>query len=237
MQAVILAGGRGTRLRPYTTTLPKPLVPVGERPILSIILEQLRSAGCTKVTMAVNHLAELIMAFFGNGNKLGIEINYSIEEKPLGTVGPLRLIDDLPEHFLVMNGDILSDIDYSALFRQHVKSGAVLTVATYKRQMLVDFGVINTSASGRLCGFTEKPSLDFEVSTGIYVFRRKVLEYVPKNQPFGFDELVHLLLQEKRLIRCYKHAGYWLDLGRPDDFDRANEDYRIVPSLQLGASA
>src|SRR5262245_11596317 len=133
MQAVILAGGKGTRLRPYTTTLPKPLVPVGDRPILSIILDQLKTAGCTKVTMAVNHLAELIMAFFGNGSKLGLEINYSLEERPLGTVGPLRLLDCLPEHFLVMNGDILSDLDYSAMFRQHLKSGAALTIATYTR--------------------------------------------------------------------------------------------------------
>src|SRR4051794_25090893 len=159
MEAVILAGGRGTRLKPYTTTLPKPLVPVGEHPILSIILTQLRAAGFRKVTLAVSHMAELIMSFFRSGEQFDLELAYSVETTPLGTVGPLTLIPDLPEHFLVMNGDILTDIDYSSLFEAHLKSDGELTIATYERDLLVDFGVLDVAKnSGRITGFSEKPT-------------------------------------------------------------------------------
>lgn len=225
MEAVILAGGRGTRLKPFTTTLPKPLVPVGEHPILSIVLTQLRAAGFTKVTLAVNHMAELIMSFFRSGEQFDLELSYSVEAEPLGTVGPLTLIPGLPDHFLVMNGDILTDIDYSALFRAHIQSAAELTIATYERDVLVDFGVLDVDkGSGKITGFYEKPTYHFNVSMGVYVFARSILDRVPRNVPYGLDELVLDMLRTQAPVNSYGCKGYWLDLGRPDDYDRANED-------------
>ncbi len=223
MEAVILAGGRGTRLRPYTTTLPKPLVPVGERPILEIVLRQLRAAGVTRVTMAVNHMAELIMAFFGSGERFGIEIAYSLEDQPLGTVGPLKLIESLPEHFIVMNGDVLTDLDYAALYQDHVVSGAELTISTYKRDSKIDFGVMQIDEQSRqVTAFQEKPVYHFDVSMGVYVFSRSILEGIPEGQLYGLDNLVLDMLASGRPINTHAFDGYWLDIGRPDDFDQAN---------------
>jgi NDP-mannose synthase len=233
MEAVILAGGRGTRLKPYTTTLPKPLVPVGDDPILSIILGQLRQAGVRRVTLAVNHMAELIMSFFRSGERFGLEVRYSVEDKPLGTVGPLKLIENLPEHFLVMNGDILTDLDYADLYCTHVRSGAELTVATTQREILIDFGVLNVDPADHVInGFREKPRCCYDVSMGVYVFSRSLLERVPASQPYGFDSLVIDLLESGVPIRAYPFGGYWLDLGRPDDYDKANYDIERVPSLR-----
>lgn len=231
MEAVILAGGKGTRLKPYTSTLPKPLVPVGDKPILAIVLEGLREAGVQRVTLAVNHLADLIMSFFGSGEKFGMQIQYSEESAPLGTVGPLRLIRRLPENFIVMNGDILTDLDYSDLFRRHLASGALMTIATYNREVPVDFGVLEIDkSSSRLRGFKEKPTFQFTVSMGIYVFNRALLSYIPASRPFGFDELVLNLLAQKAPVHTYAFDGYWLDLGRPDDYDQANRD---LDNLQM----
>lgn len=235
MEAVILAGGKGTRLKPYTTTIPKPLVPVGERPILGIVMEQLRAAGVKKVTITVNHMAELIMAFFGMGEKYGIEIAYSLEDKPLSTVAPVKLIQGLPEHFFVMNGDLLTDIDFKALYQVHLDSGAKLTVATYQRDSMIDFGVIEVDQTGkRIVGFIEKPTYHFTVSTGIYVYSRELLDRVPFNQPYGFDNLVLDMLRDGDPINVYAHHGYWLDIGRPEDYDRANTDARFVTEAEVG---
>ena len=232
MEAIILAGGKGTRLRPYTTTLPKPLMPVGERPILEIVIGQLRAAGIKKITLAVNHMADIIMAFFGNGEKFGVEISYSMEDKPLGTVGPIKLIKDLPEYFLVMNGDILSDIDYAGLIKAHIASGTPLTIATYRRDSKIDFGVLEIDkTSNRLTGFIEKPIYNFDVSMGIYVFSRSLMEMVPANQPFGIDNLALRMLVENLPINTFQFGGYWLDIGRPDDYDKANQDLADNPSL------
>lgn len=224
-----MAGGKGTRLRPYTTTLPKPLVPVGERPILEIILNQLRKAGVKKVILAVNHQADLLMAFFGNGEKHGLEIVYSLEEESLSTVGPLKLIDDLPEHFLVMGGDLLTDLDYNDLFRAHLRSNAPLTVSTYKRVTRIDFGVFEIdSACERAVGFREKPVYRFDVSMGVYVFSRSLLDRVPADRSFGFDQLVLEMLEDNEPIQVYPFNGYWLDIGRPDDYDQANLDIETL---------
>ena len=232
MEAIILAGGKGTRLRPYTTTLPKPLMPVGERPILEIVIGQLRAAGIKKITLAVNHMADIIMAFFGNGEKFGVEISYSMEDKPLGTVGPVKLIKDLPEYFLVMNGDILSDIDYAGLIKAHIASGTPLTIATYRRDSKIDFGVLEIDkTSNRLTGFIEKPIYNFDVSMGIYVFSRSLMEMVPANQPFGIDNLALRMLAENLPINTFQFSGYWLDIGRPDDYDKANKDLADNPLL------
>jgi len=168
MRAVILAGGKGQRLRPYTTVLPKPLMPIGDMPILEVVLRQLKAAGVTRVTMAVGYLAELMQAFFGNGARLGLDIDYSFEEKPLGTVGPLTLIPSLRDEseFLMMNGDVLTTIDYSKLIAHHRKAGADVTIATYKREVKIDFGVIETNADDLLTGYVEKPRFDYRVSMG-----------------------------------------------------------------------
>ena len=225
MEAVILAGGRGTRLRPYTLSLPKPLVPVGERPILEIVIRQLKAAGVTRIYMAVGHLADIIMAFFGNGEKFGVEILYSVEDEPLGTVAPIKLIGNLPEHFLVMNGDILTDLDYGNLYRSHTESGAVLTIAAFQREAKIDFGVLEIDrTSNRLVGFREKPAYIFDVSMGIYVFSRQLLHMVPFKKHYGLDDLVLDMLKAGQLVNTYPYRGYWLDIGRPDDYEQAVQD-------------
>jgi len=232
MEAVILAGGQGTRLKPYSTTIPKPLVPVGERAILEIVLRQLKRAGVTRVRMAVNHMAELLMAFFGTGEKYGLAIEYAVEDEPLGTVGPLARMERLPEHFIVMNGDVLTDLDYSELFRSHVAAGAQLTLSTYHREERVDFDVLRLDATGRrLVGFEEKPVHTFDVSMGVYVFDRRLIDRIPRDRRYGLDELVLDLLAAKVPIHPFPWSGFWLDIGRPDDYDRANREIeRLFPA-------
>ena len=225
MEAVILAGGKGSRLKPFTTILPKPLMPVGENAILSIVLQQLKTAGVKKVTIAVNHMANLIMAYFGSGEKIGIDIDYSFEDKPLSTIAPIKLINNLPEHFLVMNGDVLTDLDYIDLYRSHLEAESDLTIATYQRDVTIDFGVLEIdNNSSKLTDFHEKPSYHFSVSMGVYVFNRSLLELVPFNEPYGLDDLVIDMLNKQRSINVYQFKGYWLDIGRPDDYEKANKD-------------
>lgn len=223
MRAIILAGGKGTRLRPYTITLPKPLVPVGgEIPIIEIIIRQLSQAGFTHITMAVNHMAQLIMAFCGDGSKWNIKIDYSFEDKPLSTIGPLTLIKDLPENFLVMNGDILSDIDYRHFINSHIRSGSEVTVSTYRRSVDIDFGVLGHDVDGRINAFREKPKYDFDVSMGIYALNRRVVDRLKTGEAYGFDTLMTDGVREGRNYRVVRFDGFWLDLGRPEDFDTAN---------------
>lgn len=223
-RAVILAGGKGTRLRPYTTVLPKPLMPVGERPILEIVIKQLHRAGVMDITISVGHLAELIMALFGNGEKFGVRIDYAIEDKPLGTIGPLAFIENLGDNFIVMNGDVLTDLDLGVLYKSHLKSKAILTVATYTREVKVDFGVLrHDKNNNRIRGFEEKPTHSYDVSMGVYVLSRRCLDEIPKNEYFGFDHLILKLLKKKAAVQSFHHRGRWLDLGRPEDFASANE--------------
>ncbi len=225
MQAVILAGGKGRRLAPYTTVLPKPLMPIGDMPILEVILRQLKRAGITEIKMAVGHLAEIMQAFFGDGKRLGLKIEYSLEEKPLGTAGPLSLIKDLSSPFIVMNGDILTDLDFSALISYHQDKKAIATVATYKRHVKIDFGVIEIDDHNSLTGYIEKPSFDYRVSMGIYVFNKEVLSYIPHNKYLDFPDLVLKLLKDNKNIVSYPFDGYWLDIGRPDDYAIAIEEF------------
>jgi NDP-sugar pyrophosphorylase family protein len=227
MRAVILAGGKGQRLRPYTTVLPKPLMPIGDMPILEVVLRQLKAAGITRVTMAVGYLAELLQAFFGNGARFGIEINYSFEDKPLGTVGPLTLIESLAHErdFLVMNGDVLTTIDYSKLIERHRASGADVTIATYRREVKIDFGVIEVGAQGFLTGYIEKPRFDYRVSMGIYCFDVTVLKRLSPGGYCDLPDLVKSLLAEGRKVASYPFEGYWLDMGRPDDYATAIDEF------------
>lgn len=223
-RAVVLAGGKGRRLRPYTTVFPKPLLPVGDRPILSHVLENLKAAGFNQVTISVGHLAELIMAFFGDGKRFGVTLDYAIEDKPLNTIGPLAFIDGLGENFLVMNGDILTDLDLKALWEDHCQSGSVLTIATHQREVNIDFGVLRRD--GRtITSFTEKPRIPYEVSMGIYALNKRCLDFVPKGESFGFDQLVLALLAAGESIRAFPYDGQWLDLGRPADYEAANQGF------------
>ncbi|KOX30461.1 MULTISPECIES: nucleotidyltransferase family protein [unclassified Streptomyces] len=234
MHAVILAGGKGVRLRPYTTALPKPLVPIGdEHAILEIVLRQLSQAGFTHCTLAIGHLGEIIRAYVGDGSQWGLSIDYATEENPLGTMGPLlNLRDRLPEHFLVMNGDVLTDLDYADVLRRHEVSDAPLTIATYARKVHIDFGVLTTDDS-RVVAFTEKPSIDYRVSMGVYGVSRKTLDAYTPGLPLGFDELVLDLLAAETPPHAYDFEGYWLDIGRPDDYDRANAEFTSRKSLLL----
>ena len=233
MRAIILAGGKGTRLLPYTTTIPKPLVPVGNMAIMEIVVRQLANCGFDHVTVAVNHQAQLIMAYFEDGKRWGIRIDYSTEEKPLSTMGPIRLISDLPEHFLVMNGDILTDLDYAGFYQSHVDSGAIGTIATYQREAKIDFGVLKYDGGKNLISdFVEKPVEHFCVSMGIYTFSREIMKFIPIGIPFGFDDLMLRLIAEGQDIRAHPFSGYWLDIGRPEDYDRANNEFdKIVDQL------
>jgi NDP-sugar pyrophosphorylase family protein len=234
MHAVILAGGKGVRLRPYTTALPKPLVPIGDRHvILEIVLAQLASQGFTDVTLAINHLGPLIRAFVGDGSRWGLSVTYAEEDAPLSTVGPLfGLRDSLPEHFLVMNGDILTNLPYGELLHAHVVEGAPLTVATASRSMKIDFGVLSVEGP-RIVGFTEKPALDYSVSMGVYAMSRKTIDRYPPGLAFGFDDLVLDLLDRGDHPSSYSFDGYWLDIGRPDDYDEANRNFDQLRRILL----
>ena len=225
MQAIILAGGKGRRLMPYTTVLPKPLMPIGDYSILEVILRQLKHAGFSRITICTGYLHELIHAYLNSNKTLGLEISYTHEETPLGTIGPLRLIEELDDTFLVMNGDILTDIDYTALIDAHRKKNAIATVATYQRDVHIDFGVLEKNNDNRIIAFREKPTYHFDVSMGIYVFSKKILEFVPKDEPFGFDQLMYALTETKAPVFSYPHSGYWLDIGRPDDYARSIEEF------------
>ena len=231
--AVILAGGRGTRLRPYTISMPKPLVPVGDYPILEIIIRQLAQQGFDRVIITVNHQADLIQAYFGDGHKWGVSIEYSLEDKPLGTMGPLKNIALLPDQFLVMNGDVLTDLQFDAFLEEHTQSRALFTISAYQRTHMVDYGVLHVDERHLLCGFEEKPKLHYTVSMGVYAVSRKALPYIPQDEFFGFDHLMHSLLQVEEKVRVQTFGGYWLDIGRPSDYEQAIADFEEKRELFL----
>lgn len=224
-RAVILAGGKGTRLRPYTIVLPKPLMPIGDYPILEVIVKQLVSHKFTHITMAVNHQADLIKTFFGDGSKWGIKIDYSLEDKPLSTMAPLKLIKNLPDNFLVMNGDILTDLDYEFFFETHVRNKNIFTISSYQREVKSEFGVLELNNEDALIGFKEKPIITYDVSMGIYMVSKEAISYIPENTFYGFDHLMLDLMKNKKEIKIQKFKGYWLDIGRPDDYIQAIEEF------------
>lgn len=227
------------RLRPYTTALPKPLVPIGDEfAILEIVLRQLASHGFSSASVAIGHLGQLIRAYCGDGTQWGLSLDYWHEDKPLGTMGPVvSNLDSLPEHFVVMNGDIMTDLDYRSLLEGHIGSGAPLTVATYDRTVKIDFGVLQVGgATGdRIVAFQEKPVEHFSVSMGIYALSRETLRRFTPGKPLGFDDLVVDLIDSDDPPRVHPFDGYWLDIGRPDDYDRANEEWESLrPRLLPG---
>jgi NDP-sugar pyrophosphorylase family protein len=234
MRAIILAGGKGTRLLPYTTLIPKPLVPLGGKySILEIVIMQLEKSGFTHITLAVNHLSHLIMAYFGDGSRFDVKLDYSLEEGELSTIGPLTLIDNLPENFLVMNGDILCDLNYRSFYETHVRQGNHVTVSAFRRNVKVDFGVLKYGTDGFLTGFEEKPSYHFDVSMGIYCINSSVIQALQPDVPYGFDNLMLDSLKNKNRVNIAPFSGYWLDIGRPEDYQYADENFLSL-SHQLG---
>jgi NDP-sugar pyrophosphorylase family protein len=234
MKAVILAGGKGTRLAPYTTILPKPLMPIGDMPILEILLRQMKRSYIEEVILTVGYLSGILKAFFQDGEHLGLKISYSIEDEPLGTAGPLSLIKGLDETFLVTNGDVLTTLDFKDLMRAHVKSGAIATIATHARKVKVDLGVIQFDGANSVNGYIEKPTYDFHVSMGVYVFEPRVLEFIPYNEYLDFPDLVLRMIEAGEHVNGYIYAGYWQDLGREDDYKRAIEDFEEIEPQILG---
>jgi len=237
-QAVLLAGGTGTRLKPYTTVFPKPLLPVGKYPILEIVIRQLSHFGFDRITLAVGYLAELILAYFGRGERFGVTLNYSREEQPLGTAGPLGLLrDDLDSPFLVMNGDIMTDLDFDALMRFHQQSEAAATIVVTRRSVKIDFGVIHLDDNDHVKSWSEKPEMHYHVSAGIYVFDPEVLDYLPRGEPFDLPDLIMHLVEKKVRIKTRIHDGYWLDIGRSDDYERAVRDFEKDEGRWLGGES
>jgi NDP-sugar pyrophosphorylase family protein len=227
MRAIILAGGRGTRLAPYTTIFPKPLMPIGEIPIIEIIIRQLRHFGFKRVTLAVGYLSELLRAYIENNHRRlgGIDVDYIYEEEPTGTAGSLAYVSGLDGTFLVMNGDVLTTLDYAKLIEDHHRTGATLTIATYRKPVKIDLGVIETNGAGNVCGYHEKPELDYFVSMGIYVYEASVLRYIPKGQYLDFPDLVKRLLGAGEQVHAHRCNGYWLDIGRAADFQMATDHF------------
>ena len=226
MRAIILAGGKGSRLKPYTTLIPKPLVPLGSKTsVIEVIVKQLAKNGFKHITLAVNHLSHLIESYLGNGKKYGIKIDYSLEKKVLGTVGPLTMIKDLPENFLVMNGDILSDINYKSLLNLHIRKKNLITLATFKRKTFIDFGTLETKKN-RIIKFIEKPTLNFNVSMGIYCVNKKSIKSLKKNNFLNFDIFIKKNLNKN--IYSHKHNGFWLDIGRVDDYEYADKNFSVL---------
>jgi NDP-sugar pyrophosphorylase family protein len=240
-RAVILAGGKGSRLAPYTAVIPKPLLPIGDEAILDLVLRQLRDFGFGDITLAVGHLAHLIQAVIGDGAKRGLTIDYHEEDQPLGTVGPLATIDRLDKPFLVMNGDVLTSLDYGDLMDAHVASGNLLTIACHRRTVKIDFGVLHLGEEPArtvpITGFEEKPELGYTVSMGVYVFDPAALEYVDDGAYMDLPDLVLRLIEAGRPVGSYLFDGYWLDIGRHDDYERANAEFESVKATLLRPSA
>ena len=232
MHAIILAGGKGRRLRPYTTVLPKPLMPLGDMPIIEVVLRQLAAHGFDEVTIAVGYLAELLMAYCGDGSKFGLRLSYSREEQPLGTAGPLALVDGLDDTTLVLNGDVLTTLDFSALLQQHRSSGAVATIATHQRQQQINYGIIENDAAGQVTAYIEKPTHHYQVSMGIYALEPAALRRIPRGQYLDLPDLVRQLMAEGERVMAYPFDGYWMDIGRHDDYEQAVEEFeKMLPLL------
>jgi NDP-sugar pyrophosphorylase family protein len=234
MKAVILAGGKGISLAPYTKIIPKPLVPIGDMPILEVMLYQLKQVGVDEVILAIDHLGYLLQAAFGDGSRYGLRICYSMEDRPLGTAGALALIKGLDETFLVANGDTLTTLGFSDLLQHHRLQEAAVTIAMCKRKVDINFGIPQLNSNNEVVGYVEKPFYDFQVSMGIYIFEPRVLNYIVSGQYLDFPTLVLKLLKAKERVVGYLFDGYWKDLGRADDYEQAIKDFDIMRTEFLG---
>lgn len=237
MRAVILAGGLGMRLRPYTAVLPKPLMPIGDRPIIDVIVRQLRRAGCDRITISTGYLAELIEAFLRDGDKYGVKIDYFRESTPLGTVGSLALIEDLDSDTLVMNGDILTDLDYREIMAEHAAGDACMTIATRVRQIEISLGVPEFNSDTdplRMTGFVEKPQIDYRASMGVFCVTPRAIAGITPGERLDLPELVLRLIASGEIVRGWQSNDYWLDMGKHDDYEQAVTEFerfrdRLLP--------
>lgn len=234
MKAIILAGGVGTRLRPYTTVLPKPLMPVGNYPIAETLVRQLQHFGVREITFAVGYLHQLIEAYFGDGSSWGVNIKYLREDQPLGTAGPLARITDFDEPLIVLNGDILTDLDFGRLYQAHIDSSADITIAAFDKRVKIDLGVLQANQNNLLTNYIEKPEYSFQVSMGIYVISPAVLQFIPPTDRFDFPDLVQTLLKVQHKVQVHPFNGIWLDIGRSEDYLNASEIFeqnldRLLP--------
>lgn len=234
MRAVILAGGRGTRLAPYTYVLPKPMMPIGDKAILEILLRQMKRAGINHVVLTVGHLAGLMRAFFQDGQQYDLNITYSYEATPLGTAGPLALVPNLDKTFMVSNGDVLTLLDFNDFINFHHEQGGICSIAMHKHKVHIDLGVVEQNNGDYvITGYIEKPTLDYRVSMGVYIFEPRVLDYIPKNEYLDFPDLVKTLLANGERVIGYPFNGYWRDLGNPGDYTQACLDFDQMRSLFL----
>lgn len=225
MKAVILAGGRGTRLHPFTVSFPKPLMPLGEVPVLEVLMKRLIRFGITDMTLCLGHLAELLQAYMEQRKSLTshVKLTYVREEEPTGTAGSLSLVPGLDETFLVLNGDLLTDIDIGELVAYHKEQNAALTIATHARKVKIDLGVLEFGEDRVITNYLEKPETTYHVSMGIYVYEPRVLSYIPKGAYLDFPNLVMKLVRANEKVVSYVTDCVWLDIGRPDDYARAQE--------------
>lgn len=237
MMAVILAGGKGTRLKPFTMSIPKPLLPLGDVPIIEVVLKQLARAGFKRVVMTLGHMAPFFQAHVGNGSKFGLTITHLIEDQPLGTAAPLRLIQELDENFLVMNGDLLTTLDFHALFQFHSQNKAWGTISLQRREVRIDYGVVRTSAEGRLSDYDEKPVIPYEVSMGINMVSRNCLQFIPPAGKYDMPQLMLDMHKAGNRVMCYRPDCYWKDIGRFDDYQEASADFDSDPGRFLAPSA
>ena len=233
MMAVILAGGKGARLRPLTVSIPKPLLPLDNVPIIDVVLRQLSRAGIDRIAITLGYLPHLFQACIGTGDRHDVNIEYYYEEQPLGTAGSLRLIDDPAETLLVMNGDLLTTIDYGALVNHHRAVGAHATIAVHRRTSFVDYGVIEQTAEGELARYIEKPRIPYLVSMGVNVLSRRALEHIPADRSFDMPDLMSTLKDAGRRVACFEPDCYWQDIGRMEDYERASADFAADPTRFL----
>jgi len=227
-KVVILAGGEGKRLNPYTVILPKPLMPVGNSPIIEVIIKQLKRHKLKDITLAIGYLGNLIQTFLGDGEKYGVRIRYSFEEKPLGTMGPLTLIPGLKKTFMVMNGDLLTTLNYRKLISYHLSKKPIATLAVRKREIETDYGVLEYNRNYELAKYQEKPRIPYQVSMGVYIFEPEILDYIPRNKRFDFPELMNLLLKKKEKGLVYPSTDFWLDIGRHEDYRKAIDEFENI---------
>ncbi len=228
-RAVILAGGRGRRLAPYTSVLPKPLMPIGDRAVLEIVVQQLASYGFTDITFCVGYLSHLIRALFDSRSDLGAKISYVHEESPLGTAAPLRLIEGLDDTFILMNGDVLTTLDYRDLLQRHCENGNAVTVATMQRTVEIGYGVVHVgNGFGRVEAYEEKPEIASLVSMGIYAVEPSIIDFIPGDGYFDFPDLIQTLLAAEQPVGTYTYTGLWFDIGRRDDYEQAVASWTVA---------
>jgi NDP-sugar pyrophosphorylase family protein len=235
MRAIIFAGGKGTRLAPYTTIFPKPMLPLGDRPILEVVIKQLANYGFTHITLSVGYMAELIQAYFHDKSHLpdGIKLDYVNESKPLGTAGALSLMERPEESCLVLNGDVLTTLNYRNFFDFHLENQGMVTIAMHKREVKIDFGVLTSNDNDEVISYTEKPALDYQVSMGVYVFRPENWDYLVKNEYLDFPDLVLKLLKEGKKVQGFPTSEFWLDIGRHDDYEEAVSHFKEMEDKLL----